>query len=115
MAMAVVSAQLNLLGLHPPSRTIDCEKCGRSNVVSAAVSRPRGNYVGRSGYLPLICQASSGGSRRDYQKIVARTQRRRASKWIHLTFAVLILSRNLYCSNCNPVLILHKSNGDDVV
>ncbi len=60
----------------------DAAAFSRARTISSygtAAAAGRRCYYGSSG--PLLCQAtSSGGSRRDYQKIVARTQHRRASK-----------------------------------
>ncbi|CAM6020446.1 unnamed protein product [Sphagnum balticum] len=58
----------------------DAAPFSRARTISSygtAAAAGRRCYYGSSG--PLLCQAtSSGGSRRDYQKIVARTQHRRA-------------------------------------
>lgn len=56
--MAVVCAQLSFFG---PS-------------VGAVAGKGFGS---RNGYASLTCRASSGGTRRDYEKILAREQKRR--------------------------------------
>jgi hypothetical protein len=71
----------------------DAAVFSRARTISSygtAAAAGRRCYSGSSG--PLLCQAaSSGGSRRDYQKIVARTQHRRASKEFHSPIPTLMI------------------------
>ncbi len=70
----------------------DTAAFSRARTISSygtAAAAGRRCYYGSSG--PLLCQASSGGSRRDYQKIVARTQHRRASKVFYSPIPTLII------------------------
>ena len=96
--MATVCAHINLLGLTSPTSK-SCSSC--NNVVSQAAGvvnfRLQQGASVRSGYLQgLACRASSGGSRRDYEKIVARTQKRRPRKIIQI--AISFVCRFAYVS-----------------
>ena len=89
VVMATVCAHINLLGLTTPTSK-SCSSC--NNVVSQAAGvvnfRLQQGASVRSGYLQgLACRASSGGSRRDYEKIVARTQKRRPRKIMQITIS----------------------------
>ena len=62
MSMAVVCAQVSFFG---PS-------------VGSVAGKGFGS---RKGYASLTCRASSGGTRRDYEKILAREQKRRVREY----------------------------------
>lgn len=77
MSMAMVCAQLSLFGPSVgATHTKSHSKCTlASSSAGLQVFRAEENY--REGYTSLACRASSGGSRRDYEKILARQQKRR--------------------------------------
>jgi len=75
--MAVVRANVRWLG---PSALVPC-KAKSCDVGSSSAAglffQPQQIYSGQKGYSSLTCRASSGGSRRDYEKILARQKNRR--------------------------------------
>jgi len=79
--MAVVRANVRWLG---PSALVPC-KAKSCDVGSSSAAglffQPQQIYSGQKGYSSLTCRASSGGSRRDYEKILARQKNRRVRKY----------------------------------
>lgn len=84
MSMAVECARWDWLSPSVvASKTKSCSS-NRFNVASSTaglVFEVQQNYGGQKGYMSLACQASSGGSRRDYEKILARKKNRRVREY----------------------------------
>ena len=83
MSMAMVCAQLSLFG--PSAGATDAKSHSKCTVASSSaglqVFRAQENCGHREGYTSLACRASSGGSRRDYEKILARQEKRRVREY----------------------------------
>ncbi|KAG0560348.1 hypothetical protein KC19_10G173700 [Ceratodon purpureus] len=79
MSMAVVcAAQLSLFGPSVDgAEAMRYRKCTLGASSGGFIFRPHRDCGNGHGYALLSCRASSGGSRRDYEKILARQQKRR--------------------------------------